>query len=484
MTAREIFAELNLHYDLRGTILPDFEITDVSISAKTVSKTSIFVCLRIASHDGYAEARSAYAKGCRIFVSERALDLPRNAAVMLAAETLPLLGIIAARALRARSSRLQIFGITGTHGKSSVAQLTAALLTRAGHKTALLTDDGITACGSFIPHGFFAPNGLDMQRYLSIWEANGVEFAVIECSSYMLRNHATAGIRFSAVLLTDLAPCADDMVSYRSFDAYVAAKAMLFRDPHCPVFLPANHSCFPVEAPTVYYGKGGEVSAGQMMFSAQHTVDGTAFTLSAYGEEIDIFHPVIGDFAIHNALAAACLAIFSGLSPADVAAGLSAVKPIGRLEQIYGRNEVRIYRDVAYTGTALARCLANLRSLTAGRLLVLVGSVGGRDKHRRADLGAAASAADLIFFTADDPDAEDPAAILAEMRAGAACPAKCVLIPDRAEAIREAVAALSRGDTLLICGKAMEQTQCINGKKTPFSDVEIALSAAKSYMMG
>lgn len=463
--------------------MPTLKIENIATSPLTVSKNSVFVCTRTALRDGHYSAEEAYHRGCRVFVAERGLALPKEAAVFLAEDTEAALALLCARLWGPLPEDMRVFGITGTHGKSSVALLTAGLLRRVGKDVAVLTGDGADNGKEFIPAGAAVPDAADLWRFLYRCRANGAKYVVIELSAYMLKHQTAREIPFHATLLTDLAPHHIGPGMHRDFAAYCSSKSALFVPPAQLAYLPPGlDAVLNVKIPMTYYGDTRVLSLTDVGAAVQGGVHGRGLTLHGNGQSYAIFHPVPGDFACRNAEAAAVLAREAGLTLAEIAEGLATVTPTGRLELIACREGRRVYLDTAYTGEELLRVLRTLRSVTTGRLSVLLGSVGGRAKARRAPLGAAAGQlADFTFFTADDPDSEKPENVMRDMTAEWPRLARYECIPDRAEAIATAVAALHPGDALLILGKAQDNTQLTATGKTFFSDREIAEAAL--YML-
>ena len=231
-------------------------------------------------------------------------------------------------------------------------------------------------------------------------------------------------------------------------------------------------------AQTVVYDGGTPIWMADEGESLCDGRSGRRLRMRINGQEFSIFHPVLGDFACRNALAAATLATAAGALPADVATALGCVYPSGRLELIGHLEGRRVYLDCAYTAEELERVLRCLRAVTAGRLTVLLGSVGGRARERRAPLGAVAGRlADLTYFTADDPAGEATEAILTDLVEDWPRLARYAFLADRAEAIQAAVGALLPEDVLLILGKAQAKTQLTAEGLCFFDDRAIALAA-------
>ncbi len=480
-----------ISYRLAGNLDSDClsrKVSSVTARPSEADADALFVCVRTALFDGHDAAAAVYGAGCRLFLARHSLPLPADALVLLTEEPEALLGELAARCLGHPARRLTVFGVTGTAGKTTVVQMTATLLARTGHKVATLTTDGEQIGRACSPAGNVVPDAVDIQRFLRRAADAGATFAILELSSYMLAQKSAFSIPFAAVLLTNLWPEHIGNGEHASAEDYFAAKASLVTSANAPFcVLPTDHAelARPPRGRCLFHGEGGDLAAQSMEPYADETGLGTHFTLcTPTGEKVPVSLPVAGDFMVENAVCAASLAMIAGLTPVEIAAGLSACAPCGRMACVAARAGRYILTDAAYTAKSLSRALQALRPLTRGRLAVVIGSVGGRARARRAPLGAAASTyADMAYFTADDPDGEDPLQICREMAAGAAevnAAARYVILPDRAKAICRAVLEMRPGDVLLLAGKGGQKTQLIRGERIPFSEEDIAREALLS----
>ena len=475
----------DISYRLRGYASPDRfeqEIVRVTADRREAGEGVLFVCAEFALGDGHNSAHAAYALGSRVFLAERELPLPDDATVLVVEDTKRLLGELAARCYGYPARDLTVFGITGTAGKSAIAHTVTALLRRAGRSVASLTTDGVDLNGALRPADCIVPNAADIQAMLREFLETGVEFAVLEFSSYMLANRAHGAIPFSALLLSNFAPMHIGGGQHADLAAYRAAKASLFEGGAPFLVFPANFADFSVPnrgEKCVFFGEGGHLQALDAVPVTEKRCFGTRFTLCLEdGEKERIFLPVPGDNAVKNALAAAALALIAGLSLKEIATGLCAYVPNGRLECVGAYEGRYVFVDSAYTGQDLARALDTLRPYTKGRLSLLIGSVGGRARERRAPLGQAAGAyADFVYLTADNPDCEDARDICEELMRGMDDPFRCCIVPDRRRAIERAVLEMRPGDTLLLAGKGGEAYQLIRGRKERFCEREIVAAA-------
>lgn len=304
---------------------------------------------------------------------------------------------------------------------------------------------------------------------------------VMEVSSHSLDQDRVRGVRFASALFTNLTQ--DHLDYHGSMENYRAAKARLFSslEPGATAVLnrddPASEvmaEMLPAGVRTLWYGfsPGADVRAEDLELGA----DGTRFTMVMPHGSVELFLRLVGEHNVHNALGAAAAALSLGVSELTVASALEDARPVpGRLELVdapTGGKDVRVFVDYAHTPDALQKVCGTLAEVCEGKLHVVFGCGGDRDRTKRAPMAAAvARVAQFAYLTSDNPRSEDPEAILADMEAGfAASSCEHVRILDRAEAIRAAIAAAAVGDTVLIAGKGHETYQIFKDCVVPFDD--------------
>ena len=450
----------------------DGEVDRVTTDPYRADARSLMICVRTAVLDGHDFATVAYERGCRLFLAERSLALGEKASVLLVEDAASLAGELAAACYGYPATRMTVVGVTGTAGKSSVIEIAASILRQSGRKVGTLTTDGVSHGDRVVAFGNIVPDAAEVQRILSDMEADGVTVAVLEFSAYMLAQKAYLSIPFAALLLTNLQENGPEAHRHGGADQYRARKASLFEKGASFYVLPANFVGFVPDDDSTHVLRFGDGSdfCGEMraVLTCEHGYCTDAELMLGDGVKRRITLPVLGDFALENALAAAALCRAIGATAEEIAKGLASATPGGRLACLAAFRGRYIYEDTAYTAEALTLALQTLRTVTTGKLTVLLGSVGGRTRARRAPLGKAATMwADLAYFTADNADFEDPAAICAEM-AAEADPDRYVVLPDPVYAIKRAVLEMRPGDTLLIAGKGGELHQLVGGERREF----------------
>ena len=480
MTAKALLRGFSFTLQYGTAPLPvRLSITDVVTDAETATPSSCFVCTQTVLKNGHYDAPVAYQNGCRLFVAERGLSLPSDATVLIAENTKDFLGPLAAKCYRFPATHLRAVGITGTYGKSAVVLQCAAALSRLGKRVGVISTDGVEYDGNYFPAGPVAPDAADIQRTLFKFCQHGVDVAFIELSAYQLANGAAEGLALDTTLLTNLSPHHIGRGLHRSFEDYRAAKQRLLQAKSRHQILPIGEKELATHRHPITFGQesGDYTAKDAALLMGKDGAPAFSFTLSNFAKRCHILSPVPTLYGVENTLASAALLCALGIPLAKAAAALSASCPRYRTECIYHEEGRWIFLDTAYTGEDAERVLRALRPLAQNRLSVVLGSVGGRARERRAPLGAAAlSLADFCFFTEDDADMESPTDIIRDMLRDAPDTAlHYEIIPDRQKAIATAVRELRRGDVLLILGKAAPY-QWRQGQKHPFSDKETALS--------
>ena len=376
-----------------------------------------------------------------------------------------------------------IAAVTGTNGKTSTATFLRELWQGRGHKAASLGSLGVEGDGPISAAALTTPDPVTLHHTLAALADAGVAHCALEASSHGLDQYRLEGVRLTAAAFLNLTR--DHLDYHRDLESYLAAKARLFDD----VMAPGSHAVLNADSPHYEYiaeicrtrshtiiGFGG--TAGEIrLLSRTDENFGQRIALELFGKVYDLSISLPGEFQVQNMMAAAGLAIATGMTGDEVAAGLPLLTGVrGRLELVARMpGGAPIYIDYAHTPDALEAALVALRPHIRGRLIVLFGCGGDRDTGKRPQMGEiAARLADRVFVSDDNPRSEDPAAIRREIIA--TCRG-AVEIDGRGEAIAAAIAELRDDDLLLIAGKGHEQGQSIAGRMIPFNDGEVARQA-------
>jgi UDP-N-acetylmuramoyl-L-alanyl-D-glutamate--2,6-diaminopimelate ligase len=452
-------------------------ISGVTADSRKVRPGFLFAALPGGKADGKAFAPQAVASGAAAVLS--AVDIEGLAAPVVRARDPRRAYALAAAAFWGQQPATCV-AVTGTNGKTSVATFCRQIFERAGRKAASMGTLGVrTGDEQLTPlsGGMTTPDAADVAELLAALAERGVTHLALEASSHGVDQRRLDGVNLTAAGFLNLTQ--DHLDYHVTMGAYRSAKLRLFETllPRgCTAVLNADSDAFPAFAAAAVTSGHTLMSVGAMgqgIVLAERALlpDGQRLKISAWGEAYDIRLPLAGAFQASNALVAAGLCIAAGEHPDTVFGALEHIEGApGRLQRVgTGPRGGEAYVDFAHTPDGLATVLQSLRPHAAGRLIVVFGAGGDRDRGKRPQMGAiAADLADVAIVTDDNPRSEDPAAIRAEIMAGASG------LKDggaRKQAIEAAAAMLQTGDVLVVAGKGHEQGIEIAGVKHPFDDV-------------
>jgi UDP-N-acetylmuramoyl-L-alanyl-D-glutamate--2,6-diaminopimelate ligase len=436
---------------------PDSPVTAMTHDSRRAAPGTLYACVRGERHDGHEFAPAAVAAGATaLLVDHRVeLDVPQ----LVVGDARAAMGPVASAVYAHPSAALSIVGITGTNGKTTTAHLLASILRESGRTTGVIG----TLSGTHT-----TPEAPELQARLAAFRDDGYEAVVMEVSSHALALRRVDGTRFAAAVFTNLG--CDHLDLHGSAQAYFRAKARLFTPELAAVGvtnIDDAHGRLLRDAGTIPTVPFSAIDATDVQVAA----DSHAFTWR--GQRIEV--GLGGSFNVMNSLAAATTATLLGVSPEDIAAGLRAAGPVaGRFERVGADGSgVTAVVDYAHTPDGLGEVLTAARAVAAGRVIIVFGCGGDRDRAKRPQMGAvAARLADLVVVTSDNPRSERPAAIIDDVMAGVAWAARghVTVEPDRAAAIAIALDAAHAGDVVVVAGKGHETTQTIGDRVIEFDD--------------
>lgn len=372
----------------------------------------------------------------------------------------------------------QQIAVTGTNGKTSVADFTRQIWAYAGLKAASIGTVGVQSDVMTLPGGLTTPDPMKLHEVLRDLHAGGVEYAALEASSHGLEQYRIDGLHLSAAAFTNLTR---DHLDYHGTELnYFYAKARLFGDllrPGATAVINVNDKWGRV-LEDIIWGRGlkcisvgGGEDAVIRIVDHHITAGGQKAKLQYDGKDYDVALPLVGSFQLENAVLAAGLAIATGMDAGTAFEALQALKGVpGRMELI-GENHSggSVYVDYAHTPDGLKTVLNAARAHKPNRLHVVFGCGGDRDKGKRPQMGRiAADIADCVYVTDDNPRSEDAGLIRREIMVE--CP-EAREFDDRAQAIEQAITDLQAGDMLIVAGKGHEEGQILNDKTIDFSDI-------------
>jgi UDP-N-acetylmuramoyl-L-alanyl-D-glutamate--2,6-diaminopimelate ligase len=464
----------------------------VRIDSRRVRPGDVFVAIRGPNCDGHDFIGQAVAGGAKYIVCEKGrtipdLSGPAGKPMLIRVENPALAaGRLAQAAQGNPGAQLINLAVTGTNGKTTITFLVRACVEAAASKCGLI---GTVVCdtgASVTSSSLTTPDCLTIANAQRQMVDTGAEYMVIEASSHALSQDRLAGIDFKAAAFTNLT--GDHLDYHKTKENYLAAKTRLFTDltPEATAVLnkqvPESQSIAQAtKARVCWYAVDEPADLSAQIESM--TVEGTKFVLEYRDRKERVNTPLLGRYNVANHLAAAGLCLGAGLDLGAVAAGLSSLKGVpGRLEKVAHDGEFAVLVDYAHTDDALLNVLTTLKPLCQGRLIVLFGCGGDRDKTKRPRMAAVVERlADVVFVTSDNPRTEKPEAIITDILVGLRdlSSERLTVEPDRRKAIELAIAAARTDDIILLAGKGHETYQIIGDKKFDFSDKDIARQCLK-----
>jgi UDP-N-acetylmuramoyl-L-alanyl-D-glutamate--2,6-diaminopimelate ligase len=450
------------------------EVSEIAYDTRAVTPGALFCCLPGARVDGHDLAGEAVAAGAVALVVERPLEV--HVPQLVVADSRAAMAVAADELFGHPSERLEVAGVTGTNGKTTTAFLLQAMLAAGGRRTGLVGTVEWVVGGEHRPAPHTTPESPDLQRLLREMVDAGDQAVALEASSHGSHFRRLDRIAFDALVFTNLSQ--DHLDLHGDLESYFQAKRRLFTgvtpppaavnvgDPHGRRL--ADELAGAHRAPLVTFGLRPEAEVRpEGLELSRH---GSRFTAAG----IPLETPLLGIFNVENVLGAVAAGLLLDLDDDEIAEGVAAVRGVpGRFEPVDEGQGFAVVVDYAHTPDALDTVLQAARDLGPGRVIVVFGAGGDRDKDKRVLMGRAARArADLVVVTSDNPRSEDPLAIIEDVVQGTGTDVE--IDPDRRSAIAAALAAAVDGDVVVIAGKGHEQGQEIAGTLHPFDDREVA----------
>lgn len=465
-----------------GNVLPaEVLLTDVTLDSREVRHGALFACRPGARTDGHDHAGYAVASGAVALLVERPLPLrvPQVQVASVAAEV----GRAAARVYGFPSRELALAGVTGTNGKTTTAYMIEAAVRAAGHRTGLIGTVQTMIDGQAQPGVRTTPEATELQRLLRTMRDRDVTAAAMEVSSHGLALGRVRGTQFSVAVFTNLTQ--DHLDFHSDLEDYFAAKATLFTAGYTDRVVINIDGPYGVRLVQQAEREGLQVTTVSLRDTAAavHAKDivlgptGSTFTAMLQGRSLSSRVQLPGAFNVANALGALAAVAAMEMDPDEAMAGIAALSGVpGRMERVDRGQPFTVLVDYAHTPDSVEHVLRAARELTTGRVIVVVGCGGDRDRGKRGPMGrAAAGLADLAIFTSDNPRSEDPGTILEAMASGARTTSgEWALEPSRYDAIALAFDAAVAGDVVVIAGKGHEGTQEFAEVTVPFDDREVS----------
>lgn len=454
---------------------PPLTIEGITEDSRRVAPGWLFCAIEGTAQDGHDYIPDAVSHGAVAVLVSRRSDLPIPQIVVR--DSRVAVALAAAEWFGHPGEELDIVGVTGTNGKSTTVALVRHLLNEGGNTGSVGTLGAFDGKGAAVcEEGLTTPGPVRLQETLQRLRARGVTQLAMEVSSHALHQHRVDALTFVSAVFTNLTH--DHLDYHATSEEYFQAKHRLVdlvREGGSVIFNADEPSWTRLSVPegrrSVSYGTraGATVRGDEVRFQA----DGTSLRICFGDQSFSMHTPLLGGFNVSNSLAAAAVAWTLGVSPDEIVARLAdAPQVAGRMERLYSERFL-ILRDYAHTPDALRRAIGAARPLTTGRLIVLFGCGGDRDRQKRRAMGRIVAAdADVAIVTSDNPRTEDPDRIIDDIVKGMAGRAH-MRITNRREAIQRAIGLLQGGDCLLLAGKGHETYQVIGTERSPFDEREI-----------
>jgi len=473
-----LLSELIEHIPASRLIGDDVEVADLTIDSREVKRGSLF-CAVVGTHvDGHDYVGEAQARGASaVLVSRRlTVGLPQ---VIVPSVRLSV-GPVASQLFGHPSHSLDVVGVTGTNGKTTVSYFVEAVLKGGGRQTGLIGTIETKYAGDNLVSLHTTPEAPDLQRTFMHMLDSGLDAVVMEVSSHGLDLHRVDGTRFAVGVFTNLAP--EHLDFHGTMEQYFYAKSLLFERGRtgCAVVGMSTpwgrRLSHQLEIPRLTYGE--DPDSDLVISGLTLDRESTTFTLSGVVKTRTIRVPIPGIYSAENAAAAFGVGLSLGIAQDEIVAGIEAASHIdGRFEFVDEGQDFSVIVDYAHTPEAIAALIRAARAMTPGtRVILVMGARGNRDRTKRPDLAHAAAKADVVIFTTDNPGDEEPRFTLAQLLAGTLDVAhnRLSVEVDRRDAIASALAQADPGDTILIVGRGHEKTIHVGGKEVPFDDREVA----------
>lgn len=468
----------------------DVEISNVEHHSGRIEPQTLFVAISGYQRDGHDFVEEVVAKGAVAIVVEKEVKvegLPEVTAVVLVEDTKRALALIANRFYGEPSRQMDVVGITGTNGKTSITQMLNNLYESKGTKNAVFGTIANYIDQEEIPTANTTPDALELARLMHRAVEKGVDKCFMEVSSHALKMERVYGITFKQAVFTNLTE--DHLDFHPDFEDYFQSKLKLFKMAEKSVVnIDNDYGLRIVQTVKKMHDKGeGESCPSVVTYGLTSEADlwadkiesnrmGSRFFLNWKGQKYAVRIPIPGKIYIYNLLACIGVMLLDGVEPEVIVEATKTIKPVrGRLETVPNPEERTILVDYSHTPDALENVLKAIRDFSVGKVITVFGCGGDRDKKKRPMMGEIAQRlSDLVVLTSDNPRTEQPEDIIEDVLAGMSPSSELKVEVDRRKAIYLALEMSSKDDVVLIAGKGHENYQIIGKTKIHFDDKEVA----------
>ena len=458
----------------------DFAITDLCDDSRHVKEGALFIAVKGVLSDGVDYVDKAIEQGAAVIVvNEIKEDWKKFSDVCFiqVEDTRSFLRLLVERYFDKPSQNINMIGITGTNGKTTISYLTESILHEAESSCSIVGTINYRIAERVLPANNTTPGLIQMQKLLSYIVEEGIENCVMEVSSHALDQGRVDLIDFDVAVFSNLT--SDHLDYHKTRDNYFAAKAKLFTelssDAHAIINIDDDHGrklFSKTDAKIITYGIHNK--ADVMARDVQLDIENTQFKIAFPDGEISINSVLVGEYNVYNMLAAAAASYVQGINPDKIKKGIEHLKCVpGRLEKISLGQDYSIFIDYAHTEDALHNVMTAIRNTCDAKIICVFGCGGDRDASKRAKMGQVASTlADFTVVTSDNPRSENPQTIINQIVEGFETESYKTVV-NREEGIREALAMAQTGDVVLIAGKGHEDYQVFKDQTIQFDEKSI-----------
>jgi UDP-N-acetylmuramoyl-L-alanyl-D-glutamate--2,6-diaminopimelate ligase len=465
---------------------PEENIRGISYSSKTVEPGDLFAALKGEKADGYDFIGEAVNRGAIAILSEREMPDRFPKTWIEVCNSRIALALCASNLYARPSEQLKVIGITGTKGKTTITYILEEILKKANLNVGVIGTISYRSPGIQHDAERTTPEAPDLQRMMREMVDSGVTHCAMEVSSHSLELNRVTGIDFDVAVFTNLS--GEHLDYHRTMDKYFESKKKLFLAPSRKKMAVINCDdpwgqklLSELKMGGITYGTAPTAMIRAEAFSFSQ--EGLEMTVKYGGGKISVSSHLLGKPNMYNILASVAAALVLKVPAHSIREGISAIQGVpGRFEKIKNALGFNVFVDYAHTDDALKNLLETAKELNYGRIILVVGAGGDRDRQKRPRMGEVAGRyADWTVLTSDNPRTEDPLAILRDIEEGIkkTGPDKYELEPDRKSAIHKALAVAKKGDCVLVAGKGHEDYQVLKDTVIPFNDADVIRSFLK-----
>ena len=467
------------HLESMGTYnLCDVEITGITNDSRKVRPGYLYVAIKGYKADGHNFIKKSLECGAQAIVSEEKLSLDTSIPQIVVRNTRKALSSLSCCFYNNPSQKINVVGVTGTNGKTTTTFLTKSIIEKAGYEAGLIGTINYQIGEKMITAQETTPESVELQRLIAEMVAAKMKFAVMEVSSHSAIQHRIENIDFKTAVFTNIT--AEHLDYHKTISNYMNAKLELFKNLRKDSFAVLNaddefseYFADRTNAKILWYGIKNDADIKAEI--CRESTSDIMIKLKYSRKEIDMKIPFVGVHNVYNVLAAVASAISLGFELDVIKSGIETAPTVpGRLESVPCNRGFEVVVDYAHTPHALETILQALRNLVKGRILLVFGCGGDRDKEKRPLMGRIADEkSDIFWLTNDNPRSEDPLNIIDGIKAGIKPGRSFHTQINRHKAIADALFEATDGDLVLVAGKGHEKYQIIKDTITPFDDREV-----------